>query len=138
MDQCNFAFIAAARSAIPRLIGMVEERERESAAVLRSLEKAERERDEAREKRDQWQRELSTANRKHSSAECRAAAAESAQREAVAEVARLREALEHVLNPQAVSAFGYRHIAVHALAYPDWSVENLNAVQARAALASKE
>ena len=68
----------------------------------------------------------------------RAEAAETGQREAVAEVARLREALERVLNPQAVSAFGYRHIAVHALAYPDWSVENLNAVHARAALASKE
>ena len=37
MDQCNFAFIAAARTAIPRLIGMVEEREREQTRLRKFL-----------------------------------------------------------------------------------------------------
>ena len=70
---CPFTIGAVARDAIPRLIAMVEEREASLALVkagrdiaIARAEAAERERDEAREKRDQWQRELSTANRKHS------------------------------------------------------------------------
>ena len=67
------------RDAILRLIGMVE---RQSARIVSQA--------------DEWRKDYNTCATQRSAAIARAEAAESAQREGIAEVARLREALRTI------------------------------------------
>ena len=113
----NAAFIAASRTAIPRLIGMVEERERDIDAL-------------AGKPPGHWKENMFVAHCERDAAIARAVAAESAQREAVAEVARLREALKPFSNVAYL-------VDYHAEAIECIDLQPAHFHDARAALASK-